>query len=317
MAQVLPDLSIVVPAYNEAGNVGPLYHATRDALQGLNLTCEWLFVNDGSSDTTEDEVDRLHQADPAVKLISLSRNFGHQNALSAGLRFARGRAVVTMDCDLQHPPELLPEMVGQWRAGSEVVYTVRRDTADATSFKRWTSRTFYRLINAVARTSIPEGAADYRLLDRKVVDTLNAMPENARFLRGMVGWVGFKQAALPYAAAPRRAGHSSYSLRRMVSFALTGITSFSGFPLRLSFYAGMVVALSAFAYAIYGIGIRLMTGLAVPGWTSLMVVVLLLGGVQMMMIGVLGEYLGRVFDQVKQRPPYVVRRTLGDFGREI
>lgn len=304
-------LSIVVPAFNEEANIRPIHDALVGELAAINMRYEIIFVNDGSRDGTEDAVAQLHAEDARVKLISLSRNFGHQNALSAGLMAATGDAVISIDCDLQQPVSLIPEMIEQWRSGHDVVYTVREETEGASWFKRSTSSGFYRLINALAHVNIESGAADFRLLDRSVVEALARMPESDRFLRGMVSWAGFRQTALRYRAAPRQHGQSGYSLRRMVSFALTGLTSFSSAPLRLALYLGAMLALFAFGYAVYSLVMWMYSDQVRPGWTSLIVVQLLLGGVQLMLLGVLGEYTGRIFDQVKGRPSFLVRNTLG------
>jgi len=310
------EISVVIPAYNEAKNVAVMHQKLVEVLTKLGVSFELIFGNDGSVDDTEAHLTSLHVQDSRVKIVSLSRNFGHQAALSAGLRHAQGDAVISMDGDLQHPPELIPEMLRLWREGYEVVYTKRKDTKDGGAFKRATSRLFYTLFNKLVRTPIPRGAADFRLLDRKVVDVINALGENARFLRGMVHWVGFQQVSIEYVAAARHAGTSSYPLRRMLSFALTGITSFSSFPLRISFYIGLIVLCLSIVYTLYSIGIWAVSGKAIPGWTSLMVVVLTIGGVQMMVLGVIGEYLGRVFDQVKNRPPYIVGKTIGEMKED-
>jgi glycosyltransferase involved in cell wall biosynthesis len=271
-----------------------------------------LFVNDGSVDDSMSVLRQLAAEDPRVKVVGLSRNFGHQNAVSAGLEFASGDAVIVMDADLQHPPDLIPQMIAAWREGCQVVYTVREDDRRQTGwFKRWTSAAFYRLINALSDVPIAPGAADFRLIDRTVVDCLAAMPERSRFLRGMVSWVGFRQKAIRYRPNPRHSGRSKYSLRKMVALALQGITSFSSLPLRVSGFLGLFAALAGLPYALWAIYAKLFTDLVVPGWASLLVAILFLGGVQLMSIGVIGEYIGRIYTEVKRRPLYLTEELIG------
>jgi polyisoprenyl-phosphate glycosyltransferase len=305
-------LSVVVPVYNEQGNLRLLHETLAEQFQRLEVDYELLFVDDGSRDDSLRVLRELHELDPShVKVISLSRNFGHQNALTAGLEHATGDAVIAMDADLQHPPELIPEMVAQWRAGYQVVFTIRCDGQDLGWFKRWSSRAFYALINKITDTPIVPGAADFRLVDRQVVDSLNSMQERARFLRGLVSWVGFRQVGLPYQVRQRHDGQSKYSLRKMLGLALNGVTNFSAFPLRLATYFGFLSAVIGIPYAIWAVYARLFTNSAVPGWASLTTFVLFLGGVQLICLGIIGEYLGRVYDEVKRRPLYVPQELIG------
>jgi polyisoprenyl-phosphate glycosyltransferase len=306
-----PTLSIVVPVYNEATNIRPLHAAVTAELDKLRLPYEIIFVNDGSRDDSKAVVRAVCAEDERVKLVSLSRNFGHQLAVTAGVEHACGQAVICMDADLQHPPELIPQMVAQWREGAQVVYTIREDARDASWFKRFTSSMFYRLINAISDVPIIPGAADFRLLDRQVADSLVAMRERSRFLRGMVSWVGFRQVGLHYTANPRFSGESKYSLRKMLALAGQGITSFSSLPLRVSAYLGFIASVAGVPYAIWAIYAKFFTNLVVPGWTSLLVAVLFLGGVQLMSMGIIGEYVGRIYTEVKGRPLYVAEETLG------
>lgn len=308
-------LSVVIPVLNEQGNIPVLYESLEPVLRAVHLPYEIIFVDDGSRDRSAEEVERLHARNPRVKLISLSRNFGHQIALSAGLEHAGGNAVITMDGDLQHPPELIPTLVEKWREGYAIVYTVRRDSREAGLFKRWSAAMFYRLINLMTKTPIPVGAADFRLLDRIVVDELLKLKEHARFFRGLVSWVGFRQIDVPYTAPPRLAGRSGYSFARMVRFAMDGITSFSSFPLRLATYMGFVVSAVSFLYGVYTVFMGLFSERVIPGWASLVTAVLFLGGVQLIALGIVGEYVGRIYDQVKGRPLYVVQKTVGDVQR--
>jgi dolichol-phosphate mannosyltransferase len=303
-------VSIVVPVYGEADNLLPLHREVTRQMDSLGLPYEFVFVDDGSQDGSLEVLRTLHRQDARVRVVGLSRNFGHQYAVSAGLEYASGDAVITMDADLQHPAELIPEMITLWRQGVQVVYTIR-DDRQLGLFKRWTSAAFYRLINAISDTPIIPGGADFRLLDRKVVDQLVAMPERARFLRGMVSWLGYRQQGLHYQANPRLSGRSKYSLRKMIRLALTGVTSFSSTPLRVSAVLGFVTVRASTPYALWAVYARCLTDIAIPGWASLLVVVLFLGGVQLISLGVIGEYLGQIYVEVKQRPLYLTDELLG------
>jgi polyisoprenyl-phosphate glycosyltransferase len=306
-----PELSIVVPVYNEAECLPEFHRRLTAVLTALGPAYEIIFVDDGSSDGSLELIGRWHAADPRTKALSLSRNFGQMAALSAGLDAAAGRAVVTLDADLQHPPELIPELVARWRAGSQVVNTLRSENKDAGFFKRATAEVFYRLINKISGLNLPHNAADYRLLDRQVVASLNQLRERARFLRGLTRWIGYKQTFVEFTAGRRFAGQTKYSFGRMLAFALDGLTSFSAFPLRLATYLGLTAAAFSFLDLIYVGYIRLFTGQAIEGWASVLAAVLFLGGVQLIFLGVLGEYLGRTYEETKQRPLYLVAKKLG------
>ena len=304
-----PLLSVVVPFFDEKENLEPLWREVRSALDGAGLEAEILFVDDGSRDGSHQVVETLHEKDPTVRLVRLSRNFGHQAALSAGMDLARGKAVVTLDADLQHPPSLIPEMVRLWREeGVAVVNTVRRSMDGAGPLKRGASRLFYSLWKRLAEVEIRPGAADFRLLDRDVVEALKSLPERHRFLRGLVSWLGFPQKEIHYEAPARHSGKSKYSLRKMVRLAVDGITSFSAVPLQVSALAGAAVTSLAFLYILYAF-VQWARGAVQPGWSSLIAAVLLLGGVQLLALGVIGLYLGRVYNEVKGRPIYVVQET--------
>ncbi len=304
-------ISIVLPVFDEEDYVFEVYEAVTRHVVPLGDAYEILFVDDGSRDSSFERIRTLCARDPHVKGVSLSRNFGHQVAISAGLEYAGGDAVIVMDADLQHPPELIPELVRRWREGNDVVYTVRTGNDHAGPVKRWTAALFYRLLNRLCDIEVTANAPDFRLMDRRVVDALRQMPERARFLRGLVRWVGFRQTEVPFVAAPRIHGRTKYSLSKMLRFSIDGVTGFSISPLRVSSYVGFAAAISGIPYALWAIYIRLLTDEAVSGWASVVVAVLFLGGVQLIAIGVLGEYLGRVYDEVKRRPLYFTREVLG------
>src|SRR5258705_590799 len=307
-------ISVIVPCYNEAQVIVETNRqlvATLAGLEGLDF--EIVYVDDGSSDATVDLLRTIQGADKHARVVRLSRNFGHQLAVSAGLEHARGDAVVIIDADLQDPPEVIPEMVARWRDGYEVVYGLRARRAGETTFKLWTAKTFYRLINRLSEIEIPLDVGDFRLLDRKVVDALLAMPERDRFLRGMVSWIGFKQVAVIYDRAPRHAGQTKYPLVKMLRFALDSVISFSFVPLRLSIWVGFGAIAASFAGIVYALVIRLYTTDWVRGWASIFTALLFLGGVQLITLGIVGEYVGRIYAEVKLRPLYVVQERLG-FG---
>ena len=305
-------LSIVVPCYNEDAVLPELHRRLVAVLEqsgGPNF--ELIYTDDGSHDHTPDLLRQLQASDSRVRVVTLSRNFGHQIALSAGLGHASGEAVVIIDADLQDPPEVIPEMIARWRDGYQVVYGLRHRRTGETAFKLWTAKAFYRLINLVSDIEIPLDVGDFRLLDRKVVDVLLAMPERDRFLRGMVSWIGFKQVAVIYDRAPRRAGESKYPLMKMLRFAVDSVISFSFVPLRLAIWVGFGAIAASFAGIVYALVIRLYTTTWVRGWASIFTAVLFLGGVQLITLGIVGEYVGRIYAEVKRRPLYVVSERLG------
>ncbi len=297
-------LSVVTPMLDEEAAARTFYERVRSALDGF--TWELVVVDDGSSDATPQILAELATADDRVKVLTLSRRFGHQMAITAGLDHARGDAVVMIDADLQDPPELIPTMVEHWRAGSDVVYAARTDREGETPFKITTARWFYRLLGKLADVPLQQDAGDFRLMDRRALDALLAMRERNRYLRGMTAWVGFTQTAVPYHREARQGGATKYTLRKMVRLALDAIASFSHAPLQIATLAGFVCAALAFLAIPVAIVFRIF-GEFVPGVTTTVVAVLLLGGIQLMAIGVIGEYVGRIYDEVKRRPLYVVR----------
>jgi dolichol-phosphate mannosyltransferase len=305
------ELSVVVPAFNEEENIVPMYERLVAALEGKVKALEIVFVDDGSGDQTWAQVQAVAAADPRVTGIRFARNFGHQAALTAGVDAARGRAVVIIDGDLQDPPEVIPEMIDRWRDGFEVVYAQRDEREGESWFKRSTAALYYRLLQRVSNVTIPLDTGDFRLMGPRAAAAFRSLPERNRFIRGLVSWIGFPQTAVRYRRHARRAGETKYPVRKMLRFALDGITSFSFFPLRLATWAGFAVSLFAFMYIVVVLILKAV-GISWSGYTSLMASILFLGGVQLLMIGIMGEYLARIFDEVKRRPLYLVGERTDD-----
>jgi len=306
-----PVLSVVIPFYNESGNLPELFRRLTATLGSIGEEYEIVCVDDGSRDDTWAQLRQARESDLRIKLVRLSRNFGKEIALSAGLRHARGAAVVTLDADLQHPPELIAEFVARWREGNQMVYAVRQSTQRETWLRTLFARTYYWLFRKISDLNLPPGAGDFRLLDRKVVDALNAMPERTRFMKGLFAWVGFQQVGVPFTVAPRGTGKTGWSLRKLWRFAIDGVTAFSTLPLRVWSLLGFVVSLLSLFYGLFLVVRTLIFGIDVPGYASLMVVSLFIGGVQLISLGVIGEYVGRVFEEVKRRPLYLVSESHG------
>ncbi|WP_219904941.1 glycosyltransferase family 2 protein [Stenotrophomonas maltophilia] len=305
-------LSIVVPCYNEEEVLAETLRRlseTAETLEARGLKVELVFVDDGSRDRTRELLRRYAASDRRVRMLGFARNFGHQLAVTAGIDAARGDAVVLIDADLQDPPEVIAEMVDRWEEGFDVVYGTRTDRPGESRFKLATARVFYRVLNRLSDVPIPLDTGDFRLMSRNVVEVLKSMPEQDRFVRGMVSWVGFNQIALPYRRDKRFAGESKYPLRKMVRFATDGILSFSAKPLQLSVTLGVLSSLLAMLVIVYSLAMRLFTQEWVPGWTALMIAVLFLGGVQLICVGILGEYIGRIYREVKRRPLYIVQES--------
>jgi dolichol-phosphate mannosyltransferase len=304
-------LSIVCPAYEEE-DVLPLFHERLTETLALledDFRIEILYVDDGSRDATLAVLRHLSGTDPRVRYLSLTRNFGHQAALTAGLEHARGDVVVSLDSDLQHPPDAIPLLIDRWREGYDVVLTERHDNVELGWFKKFTSRQFYRLLHRVTETEVRPGCADFRLLSRPALDALLRLRETHRFLRGMVGWLGFRTASIPYRAAPRAAGQSHYTLRRMLRLAGDGLLSFSRLPLRLPLFAGAGSLVLAMLYSLGLVAVALVAGLSSWPIHLLLVVVLALGGLILCSVGIIGEYVGRIYEQVKQRPIYLLKES--------
>lgn len=306
-----PKYSIVIPIYNEEESIKELYRRLCQILNSLEAESELIFINDGSHDSSLAILQNLQQQDSRIKIIDFSRNFGHQLAITAGLDYVSGQACVIMDADLQDPPEVIPELIKAWQNGYEVVYAVRNQREGETWFKKAAAAAFYKILKKLTETDIPLNTGDFRLLDKKVVDAFHNVRERHRFVRGIISWLGFRQTSVYYNREARFAGETKYPFWKMFKFALDGITSFSHRPLQLATWLGFLFSITSFLYAIWAISIKLFTNQTVPGWTSLIVTILFLGGIQLLTLGIIGEYVGRMFDDVKQRPLYVVRSATG------
>ena len=306
-----PVISVVAPVFNEAEGIRSFVNAVVIELDRLPYDWEIVLVDDGSSDNTWEILQTLHAEYSRVKILRFSRNFGNQAAVSAGLQFAQGDAVITMDSDLQHPPELIPEMVEHWQNGFQSVFTMRTYSEETGTFKRLTSSVFAKAMSLFSNASLQKGVSDYRLLDRKVVDAVNLMGENARFLRAMISWLGFRQIGIPFKTNPRAAGTTKFSFTKLCRLSLDGITSFSVLPLRWITACGLIVAAMSLCYAIGILGQILLMGITVPGWATLAVGVLFLGGMQLTALGIVGEYVGRIYMETKRRPLFVVQDKAG------
>jgi polyisoprenyl-phosphate glycosyltransferase len=305
VARGTPRVSCVVPAYNEAANLEPLLTALTAQLRTLVRDWEILIVDDGSRDATPTAMARWLEV-PGVRWLRLSRNFGKEAALTAGIDRARGDVVVLMDADLQHPPEMIASMLDAWREGADMVCAARASRDDESWAKRLGTWLFYRLVNRHGDVEIPVDAGDFRLMDRRVADALRALPERNRFMKGLYAWVGFRTQVLPYTPLPRHAGKSSFSMRRLASLAFTGVTAFTNAPLRLWSALGACIALAALLFGLETVIEYFVTGIDVPGWATLVTGLMFSAGIQLLSVGILGEYVGRIFDEVKQRPVYIV-----------
>lgn len=302
-------LSVVVPMYNEGGNIAPFFERIEAVLSKLGIAWEIVCINDGSADDTLATLVARQETDPRLVVIDLSRNFGKECALSAGLAAAKGDVIVSIDADLQHPPETIPEMLAKWRDGYEMVYAVRHQRVGQTYMHQLAARLFYVLLRNLSDVQMPNDAGDFRLMDRAVVDAINRLPERQRFMKGIFAWVGFHQIGVTYRQEERNAGTTKWNPMRLVHFAFDGLTAFSTFPLTVWMGIGAAVSTLAFVYIVFRLIIVAINGIDVPGYESTIVIILFLGGFQLLGLGVLGSYLGRVFGEVKGRPLYIVRRT--------
>jgi glycosyltransferase involved in cell wall biosynthesis len=302
-------IAVVIPSFNEEGNIDVMVQSLHQVLDNLNYDYDLIFVDDGSSDRTLEKLKSLSQFDDKLFYIELSRNFGHQNALKAGIDMANADAVITMDGDMQHPPELLPEILQKWEEGYDVVYTKREEDDHQSYFKKKTSRGFYDLMNKLSEIKFEPGTADFRLMDEKVVAVFSNFSENELFIRGLVNWLGFKQYAIDYKPSKRFSGASKYTLKRMMRFALQGITSFSIRPLYLAIYLGITLSLFAFIFYVGYVFYSVYFGHVISGWASVISTVVFFGGLNLIVLGIIGMYIGKLFMQSKNRPNYLIRST--------
>lgn len=302
-------LSVIIPIFNEEENIRLLHHRLCGVMQKIDSPFELIFVNDGSKDNSMALIKLLANEHSNVKYVDFSRNFGHQIAVSAGIDVAKGDAVVIIDADLQDPPELIIEMHQKWKEGYEVVYAKRRARKGENFLKKFTAKMFYRILNKITSFNIPLDTGDFRIIDKKIVEVLKSMPEQQKFLRGQISWAGYKQTYVEYDRDSRNAGETGYTYKKMIRFALDGITSFSDAPLKLASLMGFIVSGVAFLMILYALYARFISRDYVPGWTSLMLAVLFIGGIQLICIGMIGEYISRIANNIKNRPLYIVRET--------
>ncbi len=312
MTQPTPTFSVIAPVHNEQGNLTKLYERIRAVMEGLGDPWELIMVNDGSTDNSFNEMMDLHRQDVRVRLINFARNFGHQTAVTAGMDFSRGQAVILIDADLQDPPELIADMVAKWREGYHVVYAVRAQREGESQFKVWTAKLFYRLTNSITNIDIPIDTGDFRLMDRRVVNAVNALREHNRFIRGMTSWVGFRQTGVEYVRKARELGETKYTLRKMLKLALDGITGFSYFPLQVAIYISFILAVLAVLALPVIVVLRLATSEAfLEGQATTLSVLLILSAFQFLFFFIMGQYIARIYDEVRGRPLYVIADTYG------
>ncbi len=306
-----PDISVVVPLYNEEPNIDYLFERLETVLQGLSLSYEIVCINDGSRDNTLDCLIHHHQRNPAIKVLDLSRNFGKEIALTAGLDYSQGQAVIPIDADLQDPPELIGDLIARWREGYDVVYATRRSRQGESWLKRFTADVFYRIMDKFSSVPIPRNTGDFRLLDRRVVEAVKLMPERSRFMKGLFSWVGFRQTSVLFDRPQRYKGNTKWNYWKLWNFAIGGIVAFSAKPLKVWGYLGSFISSVSIIYALWLVIRTIVFGVDIPGYASVMVAVLFLGGIQLVTLGVMGEYLARVYEEVKGRPLYLLRSVYG------
>jgi len=307
-----PEYSVIIPAYNEQEVIEESYKRLTAVMRQLNEPYELLFVDDGSRDDTAGILARICENDRNVKLLRFSRNFGHMPAITAGMDYARGNAILVIDADLQDPPELFPEMIGKWREGYDVVYGKRSERKGETAFKKMTAGLYYRFLRRMTDVDLPVDTGEFRLIDRKVCDAIKSIKEKNRYIRGLVSWVGFKQTAVEYVREKRFAGVTKYPLTKMIKFAMDGITTFSYKPLKLATHLGFGISVLSFLYLLIVLYQRLFTDTTTTGWASMVAIVLFSQGIVLMVLGLMGEYIGRIFEEIKGRPIYIVKEILND-----
>lgn len=310
-------LTLIIPSYNEEDVIEPFYHKMAAVLDTLLIDTEIVFINDGSTDSTLDKLRQLKESDPRIIIVDLSRNFGKEIAMTAGLDYSKGDAVVIIDADLQDPPELIPQLIEKWQAGYDVVYAKRISREGESTLKKLTSKAFYRILNRLSRIPIPEDTGDFRLMSRRAVNALNSLRERNRYMKGLFAWIGYPQTAVLYHRDTRYAGNSKWNYFALWDLALEGITSFTAVPLKLSTYMGLLTATGAFLYGVWIIIKTLTFGDPVAGFPTIMVIVLFLGGIQLLALGIIGEYLGRIFSESKQRPLYLLNHLYQKESSEV
>lgn len=303
--------SVIVPVYNEEAVLAESYRRLKNVMEQTNEHYELLFVNDGSRDRSAAILKELSERDQTVKVIDFSRNFGHQIAITAGMDYASGEAVIVIDADLQDPPELIPKMIEKWKEGCDVVYAKRTKRKGESFFKKQTAALFYRILRMATDIDIPLDTGDFRLIDRQVCEEIKRLSEKNRFVRGLVSWTGFRQAAIEYVREERFAGESKYPLKKMLKLSIDGLTSFSHKPLKMAGYLGLLVSAAGFVYMLVALYLKLFTNNTVPGWTSLVVIQLFFSGFVLFILGIMGEYIGRIYDETKDRPLYIIRECHG------
>jgi len=306
----MPTYSVVVPAFNEQEVIGETYKRLTNVMVGMAEPYELIFVNDGSRDDTAHIIAEFCSKDPSVRLVNFSRNFGHMAAISAGMEHARGQAIFIIDADLQDPPELFPQMAEKWKEGYHVAYGKRTKRKGESAFKKLSAMVFYRFIRHMTSVDMPPDTGEFRLIDRKVCDAINKLPEKSRYIRGLVSWVGFKQVAVEYVREERFAGVTKYPLRKMITFAMDAITSFSHKPLKLATFGGILISFLSFLYILYVFYLRFFTDQAIQGWASTIAVILFSQGIVLMILGVMGEYIGRIYTELQNRPLYIVQEIV-------
>jgi dolichol-phosphate mannosyltransferase len=311
VSEAVPRLSIVTPVHNEQESLEELFRRLQEVLDELGDSAEVIVVDDGSRDSSYSLAAAMNTADPRFKAVQLSRNFGHQVAITAGLDLALGDAVIVMDSDLQHPPELIPELVARWREGFDIVYAIREDRGRESWGKRTSARLYYRLLRRLVEVDMPPNAGDFRLVDRRALNAFRSLRESNRYVRGMFSWIGYRQTGIPYQGVDRVGGTTKYTFSRMVKLAADGILSFSTAPLRLVLHVGLFVSLCALGIFVYAVIAKIAGSASLPGWASLLGVTAFLGGIQLLTLGMLGLYVGRIYEEVKQRPLYLVREMRG------